>query len=186
MRIRQLALVAHDLEPVEKDLCESFGLEVCYRDPGVGVFGLHNGLMAVGDAFIEVVSPVKEDTTAGRYLERRGGDGGYMVIFQVPDLGSARERIDRLGIRVVWEGSVPGISGMHLHPKDVPGAIVSFDQADPPDDWPWAGPNWRDHARTDVVGGIAAAEIQSDNPSALARRWSEVLDVPATEGTEGA
>jgi hypothetical protein len=185
VRIRQLALVAAELDRVVDDLCRELGLEVAYRDPGVGAFGLHNAVIPVGDQFLEVVSPVKEGTTAGRYLERRKGDGGYMVIIQVPDLAASRKRVEAAGIRVVWEGSVPGIAGMHLHPKDIGGAIVSFDQADPPDGWPWAGPDWQQHVHTDVVSGIAAAEIQSEDPAALARRWSEATGVEAVEAPGG-
>ena len=33
--------------------------------------------------FLEIVAPVKNNTAAGRYLDRRKGDGGYMVICQV-------------------------------------------------------------------------------------------------------
>jgi hypothetical protein len=48
----------------------------------VGRFGLTNAVFAVGDTFVEVVAPTQPDTTAGRYLKRRGGDGGYMAIFR--------------------------------------------------------------------------------------------------------
>ena len=34
LRIRQLALVARDLEPVVEDLCAVLGVSVCFRDPG--------------------------------------------------------------------------------------------------------------------------------------------------------
>ena len=57
MRLRQIALVARELEPVVDDLCAVLGLEVCYRDPGVAEFGLHNALMPIGTSFLEVVSP---------------------------------------------------------------------------------------------------------------------------------
>src|SRR5437660_11468248 len=127
MRLRQVVLAARDLDPVVDSICSALGLEVCYRDPGVGFFGLHNALMAVGDAFIEVVSPVQDGTAAGRYLDKRGGDGGYMVLLQVDDLDQERRRIDQLGVRVVWEGKGEGIRGMHLHPADVGGAMGSLD-----------------------------------------------------------
>jgi len=68
----------------------------------VGQFGLTNAVFAVGDTFVEVVAPARPDTTAGRYLERRGGDGRYMAIFQVPDLAAARRRLASLGVR--WSG----------------------------------------------------------------------------------
>ena len=185
MKLRQLVLVARDLEGTVGQLTGSLGIEVAYRDPGVAHFGLVNAVMPVGDQFLEVVSPAREGTTAGRYLERRGGDGGYMVIIQVPDLAAARRRVDQQGIRVVWEGSAPGISGMHLHPADIGGAIVSLDEADPADDWPWAGPDWKANVSSDVVSGIAAAEIQSDAVHDMARRWGQVLGIDPVEGGDG-
>jgi hypothetical protein len=188
MRLRQVALVARDLDTTVAGLCEALGVEVCFRDPGVVHFGLHNALMAIGDTFLEVVSPVREGTTAGRYLDRRGGDGGYMAMFQVDDLAAARARIDGLGVRVVWQGDGDGISGMHLHPADVGGAIVSFDQASPADSWGWAGRGWREHVHSGTVQRIAALELQSDDPARLRRRWSEVLgaDLPAVRFVEAA
>ena len=179
MRLRQVALVAQDLDAAVGALCAALGLEVCFRDPGVAFFGLRNALMPVGDALLEVVSPQREGSAAGRYLERRRGDGGYMAMFQVHDLAAERARLDRLGVRIVWQGDGDGISGMHLHPADVGGAIVSFDVATPPDSWGWAGQSWREHVRTGVVQGIAAVELQSDDPPALARRWAEVLGGPS-------
>ena len=82
MRIRQIALVARELEPTVSAICDVLDLEVGFRDPGVKLFGLSNAVIPVGDTFLEVVSPTKKDTTAGRLLDRRGGDGGYMVILQ--------------------------------------------------------------------------------------------------------
>lgn len=178
MRLRQVALVASELDPVERSLREVLGLELCFRDPGVGVFGLRNGLFPVGDGFIEVVSPEKEGTTAGRLLERRGGDGGYMVLLQADDLAPVEARVHELGVRVVYEAEGEGIRGLHLHPKDVGGAIVSIDAAEPPSSWGWAGPSWHDHVRTDVVTALAGVVLQVADPDAVAARWSAVLDRP--------
>src|SRR6185295_18046794 len=85
----------------KQDLRGVLGVEVAFRDPGVAAFGLHNAVMPIGDTFLEVVSPCQPDTTAGRYLEPRNGDGGYMVIIQSDQLSADRERLDRLGLRVV-------------------------------------------------------------------------------------
>jgi hypothetical protein len=51
--------------------------------------------------------------------------------------------------------------------------------------WEPAGPDWQKARRTDVVTGIAAAEIQSPDPRRLAARWSEILQVAATENDAG-
>jgi hypothetical protein len=82
MRLRQVALAVRALEPAVRDLRRVLALGEPFRDPGVGVFGLENAVLPLGDAFLEVLSPVKPDTTAGRWLDRRGGDAGYMAIFR--------------------------------------------------------------------------------------------------------
>jgi hypothetical protein len=185
VRIRQIALVARELEPVVSDLCAVLGVEVAYRDPGVGVFGLENAVMPVGDTFLEVVAPIREDTTAGRFLERRGGDTGYMVIVQSEDLEADRRRVQEAEVRVVWETAFPDIATIHLHPRDVGGAILSLDVARPPESWRWAGPEWPSHVCTDVTSGITGVELRSPQPGDLARRWSEVLGLAARRPSEG-
>ncbi len=176
MRLRQVAFVARELDAVVDDLCSVLGIEVAYRDPGVEAFGLTNAVMPIGDTFLEVVSPVKEDTTAGRLLTRRGGDGGYMVILQTDDLESDRQRVSKLGVRVVFEINQESAQGIHLHPRDVGGAILSLDTPEPAESWPYAGPEWKTHVRRERVRSLVGAELQADDPAAMARRWAEVLD----------
>ncbi len=182
MHIRQIALVARELESVVADLCAVFDLEVGFRDPGVGQFGLVNALMPVGDTFLEVVSPEREGTTAGRFLERRAGDGGYMVILQTRDMASDRARLDRLGVRVVWHIELDDIRTAHLHPRDVGGTLLSLDQPEPPGSWRWGGPDWQTRRRSQVIRSIAGATIEARAPSAMAERWSAVLGCPLGSG----
>ena len=186
MRLRQIALVAADLDPVVDALSGELGADVCFRDPGVGVFGLHNALLPLGDTFCEVVSPVESGTAAGRYLERRGGDGGYMVLLQLdPDERAAcRGRAAALGVREVHQAEDDHdghhIVGTHFHPADTGGAILSVDSATPPWSWGWAGARWRDTVRTERAGAIVAADIQSGRRAELAQQWAELLGRAAT------
>jgi hypothetical protein len=185
VRLRQVALVARDCEQVSGELRAAFGWAEPFHDPGVGRFGLTNAVFAAGDTFVEVVAPARADTTAGRYLERRGGDGGYMAIFQVPDLAAARARLPGLGVRVVWTADLPDIAGTHLHPKDVPGAIVSLDWAEPWQSWRWAGPAWTGGAPEHAPGGVTSLTIEVHEPLAAARRWADVLGLTASGPTVG-
>ena len=175
MRLRQIVMVAADLEAAEHRVETELGVELCYRDPGVAAFGLRNALFPIGDKLLEIVSPTQEGTTAGRLLDKRGGDGGYMVILEVDDLGPLRDRFDAVGARVVYEAVVDGIVGLHLHPADVGGAILSIDRADTWGEWPWAGPNWRHHVRSEVVTEVLAVEIEARDPDAMCSRWASVL-----------
>jgi glyoxalase-like protein len=185
VRVRQFVIVARDLEKVVGDLTAVLGIEVAFNDPSVREFGLRNAVMPAGDAFLEVVSPVDPDATAKRYLERRRGDGGYMLIIQCDDLDRDRERVGSLGVRTVWKADLAAIRGTHLHPKDTGGTLLSLDDATPPESWHWAGPEWKSHVRRDVVDSITAAELQSSDPAGLARRWAAILDRPARESSPG-
>jgi hypothetical protein len=178
IRLRQVVMVARELDPVVDAVCRTLDVEVCFRDPGVAEFGLVNALMPVGDQFIEVVSPQQNGTTAGRLLDKRGGDGGYMVIVQCDDLDRRRARLPELAIRVVWQHDLPDIRGTHLHPRDVGGAILSIDEATPPESWRWAGKEWREHVRTGVVDAVVGVTIGATDPPAMAARWAEALDAP--------
>ena len=182
--LRQIALVAKDRDRAVADFNAVLGLEIGHVDPGVGQFGLHNALLPVGGQFIEIVAPVKDGTTAGRYLERRGGDGGYMVILQCSDHAPVKRRAAELGLRRVLEFDEPNYSCMQFHPRDTGGSFLEVDhQANsvPPDGawWP-AGKHWQHAVRTDRVKAIAAAEVQAPDPEKLAARWSEILETPLT------
>ena len=188
IRLRQIAFVAHELESVVDDLHAVLGLDVAYRDPGVATFGLHNAVMPAGQQFIEVVSPTQDGTAGGRYLERRKGDGGYMVILQCDDHAPVKARIDELGVRKVIEQDTKHYKLMQLHPRDTGGSFLEIDVQVGGEsmDGPWepAGPKWQ-QAKTDVVSGIIAAEIQADDPAALAARWSSILDRDVRAGVDG-
>ena len=180
MRLRQIALVAKDLNAARADIAAVFGADYAYDDPGVGKYGLRNAVFPMGMTFLEVVSPKNEGTTAGRLLEKRRGDGGYMVILQTPHLAEARKRVRDAGARIVDEITGDGFAFTHIHPRDVGGAILSIDWMDPPERWQWGGPEWRAHTPKDRSLAIVGAELQAEAPDKMAARWAEVLGAGAT------
>jgi hypothetical protein len=180
VRLRQAVLVASELEPVSAELRSALALGEPFRDPGVGEFGLTNAVFAIGDCFIEVISPQQPGTAAGRYLERHAGDGGYMVIFDLEDLEGARRRAEQAGVRVVWQLDLPDISGTHLHPADMRGAIVSLDQSRPYGSWRWGGPQWTAQIASPTPGRLAGITVAVADPQGVAERWAHVLGVPST------
>ena len=182
-RLRQVCLVAHDLDRTVDDLCNVFDISVCHRDPNVAKYGLLNALMPVGTSFIEVVSPSMPGraTAAGRYLERRGGDGGYMVINDCDDVARFRTRAQQLGIRIVEDRTYQGKADLlQLHPADTGGAILEFDHHVGGDSlhgaYHWAGPEWQKHVRTTRVSAIEDVTLQSADPTALAARWAAIFE----------
>ena len=187
LRLRQICLVARELKPIEKNLNEILGINVCFRDPGVGFFGLENALFPIGNQLLEVVAPVKEDTAGGRYLDRRGGDGGYMVITQCDDHAPRRSRVEELGIRIAHQFDNEYFLNMQLHPKDTGATFFEIDEqlgeGAQDIDGPWgpAGPDWQRAKNTDRVDGILAAELQCDDTEAVAKKWSDIAEIPLDE-----
>jgi hypothetical protein len=176
IRLRQVVIAARDLDATVGRLCADLALQVCFNDPSVAEFGLHNALLTVGDQFIEVVSPLASatDTAVGRLLDRRMAEAtAYMVMFEVDDLDQRMATLTAAGVRTVWSGDHGAIRGRHLHPGDIGGAIVSLDETDPKGSWYWAGPNWIAHSDNSVVGAIAGYNIAVDDPATVTRRWSQ-------------
>lgn len=184
LRIRQIVLAARDLDKVVAQLTSVLGVDVCYHDPEVGKFGLRNALMTIGHKdyvqFLEVVSPTQDNTTAGRHLDRHG-DSGYMLILQSDDLARDRARFEKMNVRIVWQASHADISAVHLHPKDIGGAIVSIDQPIPPPSWRWAGPNWKQHVHQSGAQQVHTVSMAAQDATAMSKRWAEVLGTPASE-----
>jgi hypothetical protein len=180
MRLRQIALVAEDLAAARADISAVLGIDYAFDDPGLAKYGLRNAVFPIGDTFLEVVSPKESGTTAGRLLEKRGGDGGYMVILQVDDLEQALRLVKDASARIVDQIDQNGAAFTHIHPKDIGGAILSLDRMVPKERWEWGGPHWQSHICTDTSVKVAGAELQAKDPSRMAARWAQVLGRAAT------
>lgn len=192
LRLRQVCLVAHDLAKTETDITQVLGLEVCHRDPNVGRYGLENFLVPIGTSFLEVVAPIRPgpETAAGRYLERRKGDGGYMVIMDCDDVAPWRAHMGTVGVRLVEDRAYDGPAGpkahlMQFHPRDTGACIMEIDHHVGGDDlhghYQWAGDHWQRHVRADRAVDIAGVVLQAEDPDALAKRWSQILKRPRDE-----
>src|SRR5258708_39727328 len=81
LRLRQICLVAPQLEPVISDIADIMGLRVCYRDGNVAKYGLENALLPVDTILLEVVAPFQAGTAAGRVLAKTRGPRGLSPVF---------------------------------------------------------------------------------------------------------
>ena len=177
--------MARDLDRTIDDLEHIFGIHRCFVDPGVGRFGLVNTLLPIGRNLLEVVAPVEENTAAGRYLDRRNGDGGYMVICQAdsePNQQAVRQRALDNGVRIAWEVDRDNWKICQIHPGDMKAAFfeIDWDQAnDFTGNWePAGGTAWFDKVDQSVTVDYAAVELQGPDPVGLAELWGKVAGLP--------
>jgi hypothetical protein len=177
------------LAPAEADFKSIFGVESCYRDPNVQRYGLENVLFPIGSSFIEIVSPTRPGTAAGRFLEQRGGRGGYMVILDCDDAERRRQHAENIGIRVANLLRYDDYLGVQLHPRDTGAAMIEFNQTRGGDNitGPYhpAGPDWQDAVRTDVTTRLVAVDIEAPDPATFAQRWAGIIERPAVQSANG-
>ena len=189
IRLRQICLVAEQLEPAVEQFAAVFGIAPCHRDEAVAKYGLVNALFVFGHQFVEVVAPISgradDSTAAGRFLQRSQGRGGYMVIFDTDDPERRRTHVEALGIRIAHTMDYPGqFWGIQLHPRDARAAMLEFDRSVGNESidgayWP-AGPHWQDFQRLDLITGVSRIEVESPAAADLARHWARIIDRPLT------
>jgi hypothetical protein len=192
LSLRQVAFVARERDPVVDDLRAVLGIDICFVDDAVAEFGLENAVMPVGAQFIEVVAPIRPGTPAARYLDRRGGDTGYMVICQAASAAeqqACRDRAHELGVRVAWEKSHSEGCYLQLHPRDTGGCFFEIDAVngdDPRGPWPPAGGAGTACDSGARASAITAVEITSHEPEQLCERWRRIAGGgPATSSATG-
>ena len=189
VRLRQICLVAPQLEPVIADIADIMGLRVCYRDGNVAKYGLVNALLPVDTILLEVVSPSREGTAAGRFLDRTAGRGGYMAIFCCDDPDAYGKRANAIGVRTANVMTHAPYHGVQLHPRDCRAAFIEFNHTDGGDDvlgpYPPAGPDWQNAIRKDVTQALVGVEMQSPDPKGLAEHWGRIVGVDVGTNDKG-
>lgn len=134
MRLRQICLVAPQLEPVISDIAGIMGLAVCYRDGNVAKYGLENALLPVDTVLLEVVAPFQDGTAAGRFIAKTGGRGGYMAIFCCDDPDARGRNANAMGVRTANVIDHPPYHGVQLHPRDCRAGFIEFNHTRGSDD----------------------------------------------------
>ena len=91
-------------------------------------------------------------------------------------------------MEIVWyeNRKSKGIHGqsLHLHPKQVGGAILSIDCMNPPSSWLWAGTEWEKDINKSLVSHLSGINIASPQPNSLLANWEKALGRKrSTEGS---
>jgi hypothetical protein len=189
LRLRQICLVAPQLEPDVSVIAGIMGLRVCYRDGNVAKYGLENALLPVDTILLEVVAPLRPGTAAGRFLDKTGGRGGYMAIFCCNDPDARAQHAGKIGVRIANRIDHAPYRGVQLHPRDCRAAFIEFNHTEGSDDilgpYPPAGPDWPRSIRKDVTQALTEVQMQGPDPEGLAEHWGRILEIPVTSAPGG-
>ena len=180
-RLRQVAFLVKDLEAA-KDLYRSYlGMENCHSED-LTRYGLKNAVLPAGNGtFIELLQPVTGDSSAARYLERRG-EAPYMLIFETNEYDRLIPNLRSMGVRLSEEPPENDYRHAFIHPSSANGALLEIIEvtggANP---WPAAGPDWQTleiKPRTKQLRQMAVLVRDLDD---AVRRWEEMFGITATK-----
>lgn len=125
--IDHVAIAVNDLEAAIAYYRDTFGCEVSHREV-VEKDGVEEALLAVADSYVQLLTPVRDDSPVAKYLEKRG-EGLHHVGYRVADCAAALERVKAEGHTVIDETPRPGSRGTivaFVHPKGAFGTLIEL------------------------------------------------------------
>jgi methylmalonyl-CoA/ethylmalonyl-CoA epimerase len=129
MKIDHLAIAVRSISDSLKFYTEALGLELAGTETVEGE-GVHVALITVGESRIELLEPVSEDTTVGRFIAKRG-EGLHHVSYEVEDLEGKIEAMKAQGVRFLEGYPRRGAEGKlvaFLHPASANGVLVELSE----------------------------------------------------------
>jgi methylmalonyl-CoA epimerase len=129
VEIDHVAIAVHDLDAAIAWYERAFGATVEHRET-VESDGVREALLRVGDSYIQLLTPTRDDSPVAKYLEKKG-EGLHHVGYRVVDCAVALEAVKASGGRVIDEAPRPGSRGTtvaFVHPKTSFGTLIELVQ----------------------------------------------------------
>jgi len=127
IEIDHVAIAVRDLESAIAYYHDTYGVDVEHREV-VESDGVEEALLKVADSYVQLLSPVRDDSPVARYLDKRG-EGIHHVAYRVESCAEALERVKAQGHRVIDESPRPGSRGTtvaFVHPKTAFGTLIEL------------------------------------------------------------
>jgi methylmalonyl-CoA/ethylmalonyl-CoA epimerase len=127
--IDHVAIAVRDLEAAIAYYRDTFGCEVEHREV-VESDGVEEALLKVADSYIQLLTPVRDDSTVAKYLVTKG-EGLHHIGYRVADCAVALAAVKQQGHRVIDEAPRPGSRGTtvaFVHPKTAFGTLIELVQ----------------------------------------------------------
>ncbi len=127
--IDHIAIAVNDLDAAVEYYRTTYGVEPVHREV-VEKDGVEEVLLQVADSYIQLLTPVRDDSPVAKYLEKKG-EGLHHVGYRVDDCAAALDRVKAEGHRVIDEAPRPGSRGTtvaFVHPKTAFGTLIELVQ----------------------------------------------------------
>lgn len=129
MKIDHLGIAVRSINDSMSFYRDVLGLELATLET-VEDQGARVAMLPVGEARIELLEPVSDDTVIGRFLGRRG-EGLHHICYEVENLTALLERLRARGLRVLDGYPRKGAGGKmvaFIHPTSAGGVLVELSE----------------------------------------------------------
>jgi methylmalonyl-CoA/ethylmalonyl-CoA epimerase len=127
--IDHVAIAVNDLEAAIDYYERAYGVKVEHREI-VERDGVEEALLRVADSYVQLLTPVRDDSTVAKYLERKG-EGLHHIGYRVADCAQALEAMIAAGATPIDKAPRPGSRGTtvaFVHPKGSFGTLIELVQ----------------------------------------------------------
>lgn len=128
-KIEHIALAVSDLDAAIDLYTRVWGLTLEHREI-VSDQGVEEAMLKVGESYIQLLAPLSDDTTVGRFISSKG-EGLHHIAYEVDDIEVALAHLSAQGARLIDPQPRKGsrnTSVAFVHPKDNRGVLVELVQ----------------------------------------------------------
>jgi len=125
--VDHVAIAVNDLDAAVGFYEETFGAHVVHREV-VERDKVEEALLAVADSYIQLLTPISDESTVAKFLAQRG-EGLHHVGFRVKDCAAALQAAHDAGVRTIDQEPRPGSRGTtvaFVHPKSAYGTLIEL------------------------------------------------------------
>jgi methylmalonyl-CoA epimerase len=130
VRLHHVGVAVTELEPAIELYTKTFGARLTHRASAEDQ-GLEAAFLQMGDAEIELLASLRDDSTVGRFLAKRG-PGLHHIAYAVPNVRRALAEAQAAGLELIDVTPRMGMHGVAIafvHPKSVGGVLTEFVEA---------------------------------------------------------
>lgn len=129
LAVDHVAIAVRDLDDAIERYGAAFGARVAHREI-VASDSVEEALLALGESYIQLLSPTDPSSSTAKFLERRG-EGIHHVGYRVADCAAALAAAKAAGLDAIDRAPRPGSRGTivaFLHPRTAFGTLIELVQ----------------------------------------------------------
>ena len=125
--IDHVGIAVPDLDAAIAWYHDILGLELTHQEVNEEQ-GVHEAMIGVGNAQIQLLAPLNADSTIAKFLDRNG-PGLQQLAYRVTNVEAVSQALRERGVRLLYDAPRHGTANSRVnfvHPKDAGGVLIEL------------------------------------------------------------